>query len=248
MGLVATMGDHKVLAAGSLRPAVTDIIAAYAARTGIEFEALLGPSGALRRLIEQGEGFSLFLSASTRHSDSLLHQGMAASSRPFARNALCLMAAPGIRLGKTDVIDLMLDPSIRLGTSTPCLDPSGDYTWQMFRKIDLRRPGAFEALDRKALKLTGATIDHGSRGLPYVEVFRRDRADVFVSYCTNAVETAREVPGLTFVRVPDDFNVVAEYGMAVARDADAHARALAAYIFGPAGRKLLESRGFESQE
>lgn len=84
----------------------------------------------------------------------------------------------------------------------------------------------FDKLEGKALQLTGGKVDRESKGLPYPAVFREDKADVFVSYCTNAVATAREVPGLSYVRIPEDINVAAVYGMGLAPDADAETEAL----------------------
>lgn len=237
--------DHKVLAAGSLRLAVTEILEAYSTRSGTPFESLFGPSGKLRQLIEEGESFSLFLSASRKHTDALLDQGRVANSEPFTRNALCLMSAPGRTVEAADVVEVMLDPAVRLGTSTPKADPSGDYTWEMFRRIEDRQPGAFDKLDSKALQLTGGKVDPSRKGLPYPDVFREDRADVFVSYCTNAVATAKEVPGLTYVRIPEEINVAAVYGIGLAPDADTATRGLADFILGPEGQEILERYGFK---
>lgn len=240
----ARADDHRVLAAGSLRLPVAEILQLHAAQTGIEFEAVYGPSGKLRELIEQGEPFSLFLSASRRHTNALLKQGKVTGSKPFTRNALCLMVAPGRSVAAGEVVDVMLDSSVRLGTSTPKADPSGDYTWEMFRKIDAQRPGAYDSLDRKALKLTGGALDRNRKASPYADVFREDKADVFVSYCTNAVATAAAVAGLTYVRIPEEINVAAEYGMGTAVGADGGSRALAELILGPEGRSILEKYGF----
>lgn len=245
MALNVQADDRKVLAAGSLRLAVTEILETWAADQGVAFEVLFGPSGKLRALIEEGEAFSLFLSASKRHSDALLAQGKVADSRVFTRNALCLMVEPGRRVTSADIVEVMLDPSVRLGTSTPGADPSGDYTWEMFRNIDAERPGAFEQLDDKALKLTGGKVERTRQGLPYPAVFTEDRADVFVSYCTNAVATAAQVDGLSYLRLPAAINVAAVYGMGLAPDADAATRALAGYILGSDGQAILERYGFK---
>lgn len=40
--------------------------------------------------------------------------------------------------------------------AAPRTDPSGDYAWEVFRKADAQRPGAFAAFSHKALQLTGA--------------------------------------------------------------------------------------------
>jgi molybdate transport system substrate-binding protein len=73
----------------------------------------------------------------------------------FARNRLCALFAPGIEGNRDNILERMLDPALKLGTSTPKADPSGDYAWQLFEKAEKQRPGAYAALDKKALKLTG---------------------------------------------------------------------------------------------
>lgn len=245
MVLNAHAAEPRVLAAGSLRLAVTEILESYATERGVAFDSLFGPSGKLRQLIEDGEPFSLFLSASKKHTDALLERGKVRNSEVFTRNALCLMVAAGRTVEESEVVDVMLDPSVRLGTSTPGADPSGDYTWEMFRKIDAQRPGAFDNLDGKALQLTGGKVDRTRKGLPYPAVFKEDKADVFVSYCTNAVATAEEVPGLSYLRIPEFINVAAVYGMGLAPDAGEESRALADYILGEAGQSILERYGFK---
>lgn len=243
--LSAQAEERRVLAAGSLRLALTEILGTCASQRGIEFDSLFGPSGKLRQLIEKGEAFSLFLSASKGHTDALLEQGRVTNSRTFTRNALCLMVKPGMTVESGGVVDVMLDPSVRLGCSTPKADPSGDYTWEMFRNIETKRPGAFGKLAAKAIKLTGGEVDRKGKGLPYPAVFMEDKADVFVSYCTNAVATSAQVDGLTYVRIPDDINVAAVYAMGLAPDAGADSKALAAYIGGPDGQAILEKYGFK---
>jgi ABC-type molybdate transport system substrate-binding protein len=47
----------------------------------------------------------------------------------------------------------MLDPNLKLGTSTPKADPAGDYTWAMFAKADALRPGSRALLEAKAVQL-----------------------------------------------------------------------------------------------
>ena len=50
----------------------------------------------------------------------------------FTRNALCAFASPSAALTTANFIDRLLDPAVKLGTSTPKADPGGDYTWLMF--------------------------------------------------------------------------------------------------------------------
>lgn len=83
-----------LLAAGSLRPAFGEILAAYRAAGGNEFRAQYGPSGKLRQEIEAGRAVDLFASASTGHTEALARQGLLGDSTVFARNDLCVVSTP----------------------------------------------------------------------------------------------------------------------------------------------------------
>ena len=83
----------------------------------------------------------------------------------------------------------MLDPGVKLGTSTPKADPSGDYAWEVFRKADKLKPGAFATLEKKALQLTGgpaAPPPPAGRSV-YGWHVAEGKADIFLTYCTNAL-------------------------------------------------------------
>ena len=57
--------------------------------------------------------------------------GDARDVRPFARNELRALVAPGLAVDSQSLVEKMLDARIKLGTSTPKADPSGDYAWTM---------------------------------------------------------------------------------------------------------------------
>jgi len=113
----------------------------YNKATGTSIIADFGPSGALRERIEKGERADLFASADIGHPLKLLADGRAIRVDMFTRNALCAFAAPKVGLTSANFVDRLLDPAVKLGTSTPKSDPSGDYTWLMFRRMDAARPG-----------------------------------------------------------------------------------------------------------
>jgi molybdate transport system substrate-binding protein len=157
-----------------------------------------------------------------------------------------VLARPGIVLDDSRVVDLLLDPAVRVGTSTPGADPSGDYAWAFFRNVDGERPGAFAALSAKALQLTGGDIDPRQQDAPYADILLNARtADVFITYCTNAVATVRREPRLTWVRIPAALNVGAVYGIGVTNAATPGGAAFVAFALGSQGRAILERFGFE---
>ena len=121
----------------------------------------------------------------------------------FARNRLCALVKPGLAVTPETLLERMLDPAVKLGTSTPKADPSGDYAFEVFAKADALKAGANDALAKKALQLTG-----GPNSPPppkdrsvYGKVVADGQADIFLTYCTNAIVAQRENPGQQVVRV-----------------------------------------------
>ena len=170
---VGVAADLRVFVAGSLRQVLPEIAAEYEKTSHIHVSIVIGQSSKLRKEIENGKNPDIFASAAIEDTAALLKKGTLRSSEILARNELCLMAAPGIKLAPDKLVDLMVDPAIKLGTSTPNADPAGDYAWELFRKIDKVRPGTFAVLDAKALKLLSPRVRRNDTGLPFPEFFRQ---------------------------------------------------------------------------
>jgi molybdate transport system substrate-binding protein len=145
----------RLYAAGSLRPALTQAAAAFEAKTGVKVQAKFGPSGTLRDEIAGGAPAELFASANMEHPQALANAGKSGPVVLFARNRLCLLARPALRIDAAGVLTALLDPALKLGTSTPKADPAGDYAWEVFRKAEAFQPGARAVLEGKALQLVG---------------------------------------------------------------------------------------------
>jgi molybdenum ABC transporter molybdate-binding protein len=244
IALTAWAGEPRIFAAGSLRLAMDELIETYTANGGTRFEPVYGPSGALRKQIENGDVPDIFASASLEHTEALYQAGIMRKASVFAHNSLCLMARPGIDLDQQKMIDLILDPKIRLGTSKPESDPAGDYTWQLFREVNKQRPGAFKTISEKAIQLTGIAVDTKLKTLPYAAIFEENKADVFISYCTNAAATAKAVQGLSWMRFPDDVNNSGTYAISASVKASKEAERFIAFILSPEGKRILTQYGF----
>ena len=240
----------KLHAAGSLKAALTQVAGDFQAASGHKVETAFGPSGLLRQRIEKGEPAAVFASANMKHPKILEEAGKAGPVRMFARNRLCAIAQAGVTVSTDTLLDVLLDPKITVGTSTPKADPSGDYAWRLFAKADKVKPGAEKTLDAKAVKLTGGpTSEKAPKGRnQYGWVMENKRADVFLTYCTNAVLAKKEVPGLQIVAVPDALSVGADYGITLITGASKAAAQLADYILGPDGQKVLARFGFDAPE
>jgi ABC-type molybdate transport system substrate-binding protein len=245
----ARAADQVMLyAAGSLTAALTDVAQAYEEAYGTTVETEFAASGLLRERIEGGEQADVFASANMQHPRALMAAGWGGPVARFARNRLCALAQLELKLAPATLLEVLLDPGVRLGTSTPKADPSGDYAWQLFEQAEALRPGSFATLDAKALKLTGgpdsAKAPEGRN--TYGWVMEEGKADVFLTYCTNAVLARREVPELQIVSLPEALSVGADYGLIVRDRASGEAWRLALYILAPAGQTILADYGFTS--
>ena len=236
----------QVYAAGSLRDALTEIARDHEARTGQKVVLTFAASGLLRERIEQGAPAQVFASADTKHPQRLANQGQWQAPVVFTRNTLCALAQGTVAVTSDTLLGTMLQPQVRLGISTPKADPAGDYAWALFQKAEALQPGATARLEAKALQLTGgANSAQAPAGRnTYAWVMEQNRADVFLTYCTNAVAARAEVPSLQVVAVPEALQVGAAYGLTVRAGAPAHAQAFAQAVLQPPAQAVFRRLGF----
>lgn len=235
----------QLYAAGSLRDALTEVAGQFEAQTGQTVGLTFGASGLLRERIEKGEAAQVFASADMDHPQRLAQAGGWTVPSVFALNQMCVLASPSVAASPETLLETMLRPDVRVGTSTPKSDPSGDYAWALFRRAEVLQPGAYALLDAKALKLTGGA--DSPRPPPgrstYAWIMGEGQADMFLTYCTNAVAAQREVPSLSIISVPPELQVAARYGVA-AREGDDVAAQLLQYMVSPPAQAVLQRYGF----
>jgi molybdenum ABC transporter molybdate-binding protein len=213
---------------------------------GDRINAKFGPSGLLKNEIAAGAHADIFASANMMHAQALHEAGKAEPVTCFARNTLCALVKAGLNVSSENLLERMLDLHIKLGTSTPQADPSGDYAFAMFRKAESLRPGAQAALESKALMLTGgqqSAAAPAGRNL-YGWHVAEGRADIFLTYRTNALVAQAQNPGQQCVRLPDALAIGADYGLTVVKGAPVGARAFSHYIVSTCGQMILARYGF----
>ena len=242
----ASAADIRVMAAGSLKDAFTAVFADYTKQYGSGFSPVWGPSGVLRERLQKGEAFDVFASANLPHAQALTDAGVSGPSVMFARNALCIVTDAGSPLDSGNLVDTLLKPDVGIGTSTPVADPAGDYTWEMFRKVDATRPGAFDTLSKKAQQLVGgpATPAAVNGRSPLLVALDDHKIDLFVTYCSGAQQTIRDSSKYKSVALPPELSVGPEYGLTVSRKAIADAADFAIYLLSPPAQATLKSFGF----
>lgn len=239
-----------VHAAGSLRAAMTEMAQAFEAQApGLSVRLVFGASGLLKDKLLAGEASDIFASANMEHPRALVAAGRAETVLAFAGNALCGLSGAAFDLQGGTLVSRLLDPQVRVGISTPRADPSGDYAFQMFERVESTGTGpkgSADVLKFKALQLTGGP---GSPPPPadrsaYAALVAAGAADVFITYCTNAGGAVKEQPALKMWPLPAAVNVSAQYGMAVMRPAGAQAQRFADFVLGERGQRILSTQGF----
>jgi molybdate transport system substrate-binding protein len=237
----------KVMAAGSLRAAVTDLLHRFPLQSDTVDPPEFGPSGLMRQKIENGAAVDVFASADMEQPRQL------AAGHPerlvilFARNSLCALARPNLGLNQENLLDRLLDPAVRIATSTPGLDPLGTYSWEVFARADALKPGARATLEAKAKKLVGG----GEKTPPLVPgkgavegIFLSDQADVMLIYCSAVPALQSEIPSLTSIKLPSTLTVEPVDGMVIL-DSKPLTLRFVVFVMSEEGQAILRSLGFE---
>ena len=238
-----------LVAAGSLNLALSQVANTFTAETGVTVAQTYMPSGTLRQEIEGGLRADVFASADTASPQALAQKGLAGPVRVFARNQIVAVFRSGFAkaVSPSSLLGVLLDPSTRIGTSTPVADPLGDYTQQIFAKADAVVSGATATLQAKAQELvanpSAPAVPAGANSLVYF-LDTTQTVDVFISYVTGAVQARAIDPTLQIVFLPRELSVVAQFGLTVLNGASPQGQQLADFILSPEGQRILASYGF----
>jgi ABC-type molybdate transport system substrate-binding protein len=165
----------------------------------------------------------------------------------FARNSMCALARPTLGLTPANFLDRLLDPTVRIATSTPGSDPLGTYSWEVFARADALKPGARATLEAKAKKLVGG----GEKTPPLVPgkgavegIFLSDQADVMLIYCSAVPALQSEMPSLTSIKLPATLTVEPADGLVIL-DSKPVALRFVAFVMSEQGQAILGNHGLE---
>lgn len=234
----------RIYAAGSLASSFNALLTAFGTPPGTTASPTYGPAGVLRVRLEHGETADLFASADMTQPRRLAKEGHGGAVVLFARNRMCAIGRRSLGLTSGNLLSRLLDPAVKLATSTPGADPSGDYAWQIFKRADQVHPGAQAVLVGKAEQLLGhpggapLVAGHGAAE----GVFLSGRADVLIGYCSGADAIEHAVPDLVAVPFPRQLEVDVPYGLIVLSDSPVAMR-FTLFILSDAGQTILAQHG-----
>jgi len=237
----------KVMSAGSFRAALMDLLHRFPLQSDTVDPPEFGSSGLMRQNIENGAAVDIFTSADMEQPRRLAAGHPERMVIHFARNSLCALARPNLGLTQANFLDRLLDPMVRIATSTPGSDPLGTYSWEVFARADVLKPGARATLEAKAKKLVGG----GEKTPPLVPgkgavegIFLSDQADVMLIYCSAVPALQSEMPSFTSIKLPATLTVEPAYGMVIL-DSKPVALRFVAFVMSEEGQATLRSHGFE---
>jgi molybdate transport system substrate-binding protein len=235
----ARADNVDLFAAGSLRGVVGALAKEAGPALNVEVKSSFGGSGTMRERIEKGEKADLLLSADLGSPRKLESQGLTVvPAIAFARNRLCVISRKSAGVTAANFVDRMLAPQVRLKTSTPILDPAGDYAWALFDEIDHMRPGAGATLKGKAQTVTNAVATLAPESQGAVALFSSKQIDMSIAYCSGSAAMEKEMPELASLEVPAQLDPHPIYGIAVLTTNPAAMR-LALFLLSEKGQEII---------
>ena len=233
-------------AAGSLRGALTEVAKAFEAAGVGKVQAKFGPSGLLKDEIAAGAKAEVFASANMEHPQALASDKRSGPVVLFARNRLCALVRPGLEVTSASLLDRMLDPQVKLGTSTPKADPSGDYAWESSARPRRSSPAPTPRWRRRRCNSLAARPARPRRRAARSMAGSSRKAPPISSLPTAPMPQAaeRENPAQQIVQLPDELSVGADYGLTVINGASVSAHKFALFILSVEGQRTLAKHGF----
>lgn len=230
-----------IFAASSLTDAFREIGALYERHNpGSRVEFQFAGSSQLRLQLEEGARADLFAPASVEQMDQAQAAGLIGEPvRVFARNRLVVIHPAGNPAGIGSLGDLARE-GVRLVTATPDV-PVGAYTLEMLGRAG--QDGEFgPGLKDRVL---ANVVSQEANVRQVVAKVRLGEADAAVVYASDVTPDLR--PHLGVVHIPDPYNVIASYPLAVLKEAPnpAGARRFIELVMGPEGQRILQAWGFQ---
>lgn len=232
-------GTLTVFAAASLTASFAELGHAFeAANPGSKVVFNFAGSQDLRTQLEQGARADIFASADAKNMEQAREKNLiGGEARTFARNRLIIIAPRDNKAGVKEPQDLA-KTGLKLDIADASV-PVGSYTLQMLDKLaaDAAYGAGFKT------KVLANVVSKENNVKQVVSKVVLGEADAGVVYSTDAQADAAK---LTAIAIPDPFNVIATYPIALVKGAG-NAPAAQAFIdllMSPPGQAILAKYGF----
>lgn len=216
-----------VFAASSLTDAFTEIAKTFEAQhEGVTVILSFGSSSTLATQIGEGATADVFASADTSNVAKIVPEDQVIV---FTKNKLVVISNPELTtlesLASSDYLLVLADESV----------PAGRYARQVLENLNSVYGADYAST---VLGNLGSNETNVRQVLSKVEL---GEADVGIVYVTDALGTS-----LTAIDIPDDYNVIADYGITVVPDSTQRelAQQFVDFILADEGQAILQQWGF----
>ena len=236
---VTAGGSLTVFAASSLTDAFNEIGQGLQQRAGIKVTFNYGASSTLAAQLAQGAPADLFASADQPNMDKAKQAGVIdGPDQLFAKNKLVVIV-PKANPAKIQTLQDLARSGINFVLTDQSV-PIGNYARQSLAKM-AQDPAFGAGFDQKVL----ANLKSQEANVrAVVSKVQLGEADAAITYATDVTpDAAKDVQSIA---IPDQFNVIATYPVAVVKGSQnrAAAQAFIAYLRSPAGQAVLKKWGF----
>lgn len=230
----AVSGNVTVYAAASLTDVFNEAGKAFEAKhPGTKVQFNFGSSAALATQINEGAPADVFAAANTAQMKVVTDKRNAGEPKEFAINGLVIVAAKGD--SRVQSLQDLAKPGLKLVLAAKEV-PAGQYAREVLQKAATSYGTSFPQQVQANVKSEEPNV---RSVLTKVEL---GEADAGIVYATDVAAAA----GVRTVQVPAEFNVVAEYPIAVLTGAKNRgaADAFVQFVLSPEGQGILAKHGF----
>jgi molybdate transport system substrate-binding protein len=228
-----------VFAASSLTESFNEIKTAYhTAHPNVIITYNYNGSQALEQQLANGASSDIFASADQTNMKKASSANLVDASQIFAKNKLVVIV-PASNPAQLHSLKDLGNPGVKIDAAASTV-PVGKYTLQVLDNLDKSPDYGTDYVNR--VKANFVSYEENVKAIVQkVQLGTVDAGFVYLTDLTKAVEGK-----VTQISIPDEFNVIAEYPIAVTKSSQRRneAQALIQYILSPAGQNILKKYHF----
>jgi len=229
----------NVFAAASLTESFTELGTDFHnAHSNVTVKFNFAGSQALEQQISNGASADVFASADQTNMQKASSAGLVGDAQTFAKNKLVVIL-PANNPGKINSLKDLADKGIKIDIEGPTV-PAGKYSLQVLDKMG--QSADYGKSYESAVKANFVSQEDNVKAVvTKVQLGEADAGFVYLTDVTSKVSS--KVKELT---IPDNFNVVAQYPIAVTKKAPdaSDAQAFVQYVLSADGQAVLQKYHF----
>ncbi|GAC1630244.1 MAG: molybdate ABC transporter substrate-binding protein [Ktedonobacteraceae bacterium] len=231
----------NVFAAASLTESFKELSTNFqAAHNGVTVRFNFGGSQLLEQQIASGAPSDVFASADTANMTKAANAGLVSNPQIFVKNKLVVIL-PVTNPGKINSLKDLANKGVKIDIEGPTV-PAGKYSLQVLGKM--AQSSEFGSAYESAVKANFVSQEDNVKAV--VTKVQLGEADAGFVYLTDVTQSVSDK--VKEITIPDNFNVVAQYPIAVTKNSAnaSDAQAFVQYLLSTDGQAILQKYHFIS--